>query len=86
MNRIKYGTERRTERETERGTERRTEQETERATERKTELGTEGKAGGKTLSFFNVHCDPHPIYFHLPLYKYPRPIISNVTNFLVTNS
>ena len=78
------------ERETERGTERRTKQETERATERRTErgteLGTEGEAGGKTLSFFNVHCDPHPIYFHLPLYKYPRPIISNVTNFFVTNS
>ena len=48
--------------------------------------GRGGGGGGETLSFFNVPYDSHPIYFHLPLYKYPRLIISNVTIFFLTNS
>ena len=81
MNRIKQGTER----ETERGTERRMQRKTKRGTEgrmkRRTDRGLkrsgerswERGTGGKV---FDVHRDPHPFYFHLPLYEYPRLIIS----------
>ena len=93
MNRIKQGTERETERRTERVTGR----ETERRTERRTDRGLKrsGKRSwerrerrGRTLRFFNVHCDPHPIYCHLSLYKYPRLIIShqNFFRFKLLNS
>ena len=75
MNRIKQGTERGTERRTDRGLKRSGKRSWERRERR-----------GRTLRFFNVHCDPHPIYFHLPLYRYPRLIISNVTIFFFTNS
>ena len=85
MNRIKQGTERGTERETERRTERERKRGTERKTKRRTDRGLKRSGErswerrerrGRTLRFFNVHCDPHPIYFHLPLYEYPRLIIS----------
>ena len=84
MNRIKQGTERGTDRGTERGTEwgtergtgRRTDRRLERSRERSVELSGEGRERwGRTQSFFNVHYAPHPIYFHLPLYKNPRLII-----------
>ena len=69
MNRIKQGTER--------GTEQRTEQRIDRGLKRSGERNWERRERrGRTLRFFNVHCDPHPIYFHLPLHKYPRLIIS----------
>ena len=84
-------TERGTKRVTEHGTERRTRVErigewsgkrnrrtargTERGTTRRRERGTEGDVG-EDSKFFNIHYDPHPIYFHLPLYDYPRLIIS----------
>ena len=55
---------------------------TERRTQRGTERGTEGEGGGGTLSFFIAHYDPHPIYFHLSLHKYPRLIISRQNLFL----
>ena len=40
------------------------------------ESGELRETWGRTARFFNIHHDPHPIYFHLPLYDYPRLIIS----------
>ena len=91
MNRIKQGTERGTDRGTEwgteRGTGRRTDRRLERSGERSVELSEERRERWwRTQRFVNVHYAPHPIYFHLPLYKYPKLIVSDVTIFFVTNS
>ena len=71
----------RVERSGERSGKRSRERSVERTRKRSGEQHVEGSGElretlGRTPSFFNIHYDPHPIYFHLPLYDYPRLIIS----------